>query len=592
MDDTTLRTAAAVAVTAIAVLGGVVILFATRNAARRQLVPALVAVLLLLDLGATSAGAVLGWEPRHVTLVGQAFFPLFALFAATFPDGRFVPRPVALIAPGLTALLVVDGALGRSLSSAPWWWIVPTASGLLLVGAQVWRYRRSATTREREQVRWILLGVLLSAAAYAVLVVVDEGVAATGPASEARADLAIVPILVGLVIGVARPRLVNVDALLHAVLIGWISVLLAVPAFWAAWWLTSAIGATALAAGWWWAAAVLIVSYPAVRLAIRAADRIVYRGRPSPDAAVALLGRRLAAEPDQVAVPRVVTAVVTESIGSSSVELRSDGEGVPIAYQGELLGVLEVEPRAGESEVTRRDRSVIDAIALHAGPALAAARSAGEVAVAHARLVLAREEERRRLRRDLHDDLSPTLSGVALGAAALSRSLALTNPAASAQARELQADIQAAVEQSRGIAYGLRPTVLDDLGLVAAIRDRTVVGDHAGLRIEVVDGGVPAELPAAVDVAALRIAQEAVANVRRHAEARSCRVELVVDGDALRLRVDDDGRGLPATVRPGMGVASIRERAAELGGSAALGRSPSGGARVEVRLPLAPAGAT
>ena len=589
MDDTVARAAAAVLVAVVAVAGAALVLSSARTAPRRALLPTVAAALLLASFAITSLGGVFGGDGRLMTLSGQAFFPLFALFAATFPDGRFVPRPVALVVLLFTTAVVADQISGQSLSSSAWWWLVPTIGCALLLAAQIWRYRRSATTRERERVRWVLLGVLLSVAAYAVLTVVDDGVAGTGPASEARATLAILPILLGLVVGIARPRLANVDALLRAVLVAWLSVLITLPVFWGAGLLTGALGVTAVAAGWWWAAAVLAVAYPAVRLALRLADLIVYRGRATPDAAVALLGRRLAAEPDAATVPGIIADVVAESTGSPRVRLRSDGDGVPISYQGEVLGVLDVAPRPGESELTRRDRATIAAVAIHAGPALAGARSAAELAQAHARLLIAREEERRRLRRDLHDDLSPTLSGLALGAAALSRTLAGSDAVASAQARELQSDIQAAVEQSRDIAHGLRPTVLDDLGLVAAIRDRTVIGDDPALRIEVVDAGVPAELPAAVDLAALRIAQEAVANVRRHARARSCRVELGVDAETLHLTVDDDGAGLPATIRPGMGVASIRERAAELGGSATFGRSPTGGARVAVRLPLVPA---
>jgi signal transduction histidine kinase len=233
-----------------------------------------------------------------------------------------------------------------------------------------------------------------------------------------------------------------------------------------------------------------------------------------------------------------------------------------------------------------RDRVALAAIARHAGPALSAARRAGELSVAHSRLVVAREEERRRLRRDLHDDLAPTLSGISLGAAALSRSLAPTDPAHADRARDLHDDVQAAVLQARQIAYGLRPAVLDDLGLVAAIRDRVLTPDGPGVVIEVVGDDLPAALPAAVDVAALRIVQEAVANVRRHASASRCRVELrVVDAD-LVVTIADDGTGMPARYRPGMGLTSIRERASELGGHARISPAPGRGTLVTVRLPI------
>ena len=204
----------------------------------------------------------------------------------------------------------------------------------------------------------------------------------------------------------------------------------------------------------------------------------------------------------------------------------------------------------------------------------------------HARLLLAREEERRRLRRDLHDDLSPTLSGLGLSAAALAKRADGVDRALAATARDLASDIQDAVEQTREIAYGLRPPILDDRGLVAAIRDRVHGAVADRLRVDVVAPEELLPLPAAVDLAALRIVQEAVANVRHHADASRCIVLIEREPGELRLRIEDDGRGIPPRVRSGIGLTSIRDRARELGGSTTIGSSPDGGASIAVRLPF------
>jgi signal transduction histidine kinase len=137
------------------------------------------------------------------------------------------------------------------------------------------------------------------------------------------------------------------------------------------------------------------------------------------------------------------------------------------------------------------------------------------------------------------------------------------------------------VHQTRDIAYELRPPVLDDHGLVAAIVDRTA-DDELNVRVTAPE---PLVLPAAVDLAALRIVTEAVANTRKHAEASSVAVDLAVRDGRLELSVSDDGRGLPADVRPGIGMHSIAERAAELGGTARYDRAASG-CRLLVTLPL------
>lgn len=215
-------------------------------------------------------------------------------------------------------------------------------------------------------------------------------------------------------------------------------------------------------------------------------------------------------------------------------------------------------------------------IASYAAPALHGARTLAELQESRARLVTTREEERRRLRRELHDSLAPALSGLSLSAAALARRTGLP------EASELHLDIQDVVRQTREIAYDLRPPVLDDHGLVAAILDRTAADD--GLQVRVT-GPEPLVLSAAVDLAALRIVTEAVANARKHAGGHQVCVEIAVRDDRLELSVADDGCGLPVDVRPGIGMHSIAERAAELGGTARYDRSAPG-CRLNVTLPL------
>ncbi len=206
-------------------------------------------------------------------------------------------------------------------------------------------------------------------------------------------------------------------------------------------------------------------------------------------------------------------------------------------------------------------------------------------------LVVAREDERRRLRRDLHDGLGPSLAAmtVKLGVARLQ---VRADPAATeALLDEITGETQAAIAEVRRLASALRPPALDEVGLVEAIRRRAdsfVVEPGltgASPRIDVVG---PAELPslsAAAEVAAYRIAVEAMTNVVRHAAAQTCRVTIGV-GETLDLEIVDDGAGLPPGWRMGIGTAAMRERAAELGGRCTIERRPGGGTRVDASLPL------
>ena len=207
-------------------------------------------------------------------------------------------------------------------------------------------------------------------------------------------------------------------------------------------------------------------------------------------------------------------------------------------------------------------------------------------------LVVAREDERRRLRRDLHDGLGPSLAAmtVKLG---IARRQVRTDPAsAEALLDQLTGETQAAIGEVRRMASELRPPALDEVGLIEAIRRRAdgFAVDRADPAvapplIEVTGPPIMPTLSAAAEVAAYRIVVEAMTNAVRHAGARHCTVTITAD-DALRLAVVDDGAGLPPGWRMGVGTASMRERAAELGGDCTIGPEATGGTRVDAYIPL------
>ena len=198
-------------------------------------------------------------------------------------------------------------------------------------------------------------------------------------------------------------------------------------------------------------------------------------------------------------------------------------------------------------------------------------------------LVTAREEERLRLRRDLHDGLGPALASVVWQADS-ARDLVYRKPSEAAQLLDSTIEqARSVLDDIRRLVYGLRPPALDELGLVGALEQAARQHQQVLVTIEAPDP-LPA-LPAAVEVAAYRIVQEALKNAVEHGQARSCHVGLALDGD-LCLAVSDDGMGLPETVEPGVGLVSMRERAEELGGTFAIHPRVASGTVVEVCLPL------
>jgi len=320
----------------------------------------------------------------------------------------------------------------------------------------------------------------------------------------------------------------------------------------------------------------------------RVVDRRLYGARHDPYGAVSEVGARLAAD-DLTGVldgTRSALRLPFAALRHDGKEVAASGTPptllhvVALEFRGRTVGELVVGVRGGERRMATADLAVLDLLATPLASALYATGLAEEVQASRERIVAAREEERRRLHRDLHDGLGPTLTGAGFKADA-AHNLVTASPE---QARELliavRADIGQAIADVRRVVYELRPPALDELGLPGALSRH-----GSGLPVQVtVAAPVPMPpLPAAVEVAAYRIATEALTNVARHSGALTAHVEVAVD-TALHLSIRDDGPN-PTAWRPGVGLTSIRDRAAELGGTCAAGPTALGGLVTAV-LPL------
>jgi signal transduction histidine kinase len=202
-------------------------------------------------------------------------------------------------------------------------------------------------------------------------------------------------------------------------------------------------------------------------------------------------------------------------------------------------------------------------------------------------LVSAREEERRRLRRDLHDGVGPQLAALMLELETAGE-LVSDNPEASALMAKLSERAREIVSDVRRSAHALRPPALDELGLVEALREGANQYGLAGLHVSVNSPEELSQLPAAVEVACYRIAQESLTNVVRHARASHCSIRIRLDEDAgaLSVEVEDDGRGIRDEDRAGVGMSSMRERTEELGGKCTVEPLAGGGTLVRAILPF------
>jgi signal transduction histidine kinase len=252
----------------------------------------------------------------------------------------------------------------------------------------------------------------------------------------------------------------------------------------------------------------------------------------------------------------------------------------PLLHQGQDVGELRVGLRSGQPALSSQETTLLRDIARQLAVAASNVVPTEELIRSRERIISAAEEERRRLRGDLHDGLGPVLTAAANKVDAAKNLLSRNPSRADELLITVRSDLTAALADLRRLVYALRPPALDELGLLGALREQL---HHAAVPVDLfLPEALPA-LPPAVEVTAYRIVAEAVTNVARHAGASQCRVSVICT-DRLLVEVCDNG---PAsqTWSPGVGLTSMRERTLALGGHWEAGPTPSGG-QVRVELPL------
>ena len=565
-----------------------------------------------------SAYPALWWSLALVTFLGN-IFPV--LFFYLFPDGRFVPRwtwvpATLLVVLGLCFHFLPDSSLSRWLASPPGL-VLSVSFVATAVFSQLYRYLRVSGPVQRQQTKWVVFGATIA-------MVVSQGVTIAFQLQDRThviltliaytvvyLSLLLIPFSIG--VAILRYNLWDIDlvinrtfvygaltasvVLLYVLVVGGLGALLQVQGS-----LIVSLVATGLAA---------VMFAPLRDRLQRGVNRLMYGDRDDPYAVLSRLGRRLESTLAQNAVLPAVAGTVKETLRLPYVAIQLRQEDgfetaaaagdpvdqpldVPLVYAGETVGRLILGPRAGDETFGPADRRLLEDLTHQIGVAAHAVRLTDEAVRLSAdlqrsreRLVTAREEERRRLRRDLHDGLGPQLAGLTMTAEA-ARDLVSTDPErAERLLNDLVERAQAAVSDVRHLVYALRPPALDALGLLGALRAHADHHNDGGLRVSVEAPDQLPPLPAAVEVAAYRIVLEAITNAERHSAARACIVRVALDEAtaALHVEVADDGRGIGENRGTGVGLSSMRERAAELGGWCTVEAPASGGTLVRAYLP-------
>jgi signal transduction histidine kinase len=479
-----------------------------------------------------------------------------------------------------------------------------TLTLLSLPVAVVVLFLRQRNTRgvERDQFRWLAWAAVMCVIFTALAFVIPQGLAST-----TALVLCLAVTGVSIAIGILRPDLTDVNALMGGTLV------------------YAAVGASVVALDLALVAGlnevigsqlderqvtllvllVAVAAYGPVRAWLGAAIRRMLVGRRGDRYdVVAGLAERLEQSGDvQTQLPALATAVATtfklgyvrvevfghggDTLSATYGELPPATREIPIRYGTDVVGRLVLTEHGLRSMLSRRDQELLFDVVRQAAMAVRSARLAEDLQASRERLVLAREDDRRRIRRDLHDGLGPALGGVAMRIEAAGNALESDPTRARALLQQSRDDIADALADVRRLVHGLRPPALDDLGLLDALGQLVERARLTGVTVDLDAEELPA-LPAAVEVATYRIVSEALTNCLRHAEADACRIVLAPDSAGITITVSDDGAGIADDVVAGVGLSSMRERAEELGGRTDVTCPPDGGTVVRAWIPFSP----
>jgi two-component system NarL family sensor kinase len=550
----------------------------------------------LLMLAAVVGGG--GWltAPLAERLGLVGVLCVLPLAVVAFPG----PMPPAVRVVVVPVLLAAGAVVAMEGNASLYLGVVQLVVCVAVLGAVWWRFERGLVERrpgpERDALRWLALGL-----ATTVLVAIPVAFTRYVPAVVVGASLSVLVTPAAVILGARPPGTVDVrvvaartGGLLLTLLVGFALFAGVVSGF-------GSVGVELTSPGSLGLVAIVVAAVfePIRRVVDRAAERLLFGDRLDPVGAASRFAAELSAADDPDAALRQLRAVLNlpyaavidvngQSLAASG-RPSADGEfSLPLTAGGDQFGELRLGLRPGETGPSGRDRPVLRIVAPALAQALRARSLTADVAASRERVVTAVEEDRRRLRRDLHDGLGPTLTGVAYATDA-ARNLLRSDPGV---AEELltgaRADTGTAIAEVRRLVDGLRPAVLDQLGLVPALQQQAAqLRGRDGHRILVVlDLAVDLpELNAATEVAVFRIVTEALTNVARHAASPTARVRLTLTGDdVLLVEVGDAGSSAAPWV-PGVGLQSMRERVEQLGGALTL-RADGTGGLVRATLPL------
>ena len=568
----------------------------------------------------------------HMTYVASVIG--IVMFFFLFPNGKFVPKWSGWIVAFLVISRCIEfiiPSLGWSLNDNIWtvglWLVVWLTTQLI---SQIYRFRKISSWVERQQTKWVVYGFGVAAIGFlsigVIPILIDERyITEGGPIKFALMNLGIHAVFMLLpmtiTMAILRNRLWDIDLILKRTFIyGALSLFIVVLYILVVWYLGLFFRQQGSLFFSLLATAIVAVSFGPIKEKLqKAANRYLFGEIENPYKALEQLVKHYEQTMEANEALKMVAQTIKDSMKLPFVSItvhHQNGEcftietGVekgekltyPVIHKDEELALLVISPRYPQETFSQADQNLLQLLIRQAGVIIKSLKHDLEIRMlneslqeSRERLVIAREEERRRLRRNLHDDLAPRLAALALNAGTAEDMVKENPDKAVAMLSDVRKVIRTSVSDIRRLVHDLRPPALDELGIVGAIKERINdmnpknIANKQRIEIEFLPAELPV-LPAAVEVAAFRIVTEALVNVVKHSQGTKCQIILYVNEqqETLELEIIDNGIGIPVssvTLANGIGLHSMKERAYELGGEWKMERLEKG-TRICASLPL------
>jgi signal transduction histidine kinase len=565
--------------------------------------------------GPELTSSALQWMETATFYIGWILLmPFFYLY----PSGRFIPKWTIVLTP--IWIIISTGMIlfpGGFLDPLTWpVWLDKPAILIFHASAiysQIYRYKNTSDTVERLQTKWFVYGVVITLIMIplaGLIEYISDGQFAVVLVGTIIRSICPLLIPVSIVIAILKYNLWNIHVIINRSIVYGLLTTIVVTTY-----VLGVYGSSLLikvdnsiVLSLIMTGVIAVVFQPLRENLQRRVNRFMYGEVESPYEVISKLGQRLEGSFKEDDALQTIAQTMKEALklpyvaisllqGKQQVAVFSEGDpvkdvwNIPLVYQGEELGILHIAPRYPGESFSRKDEQLIKNLARHAGITAYNVRLLIDLQRSRTALVTAREEERKRLSRDLHDGLGPTLAALNLQTMLLKKIIKKDGESAINFTNEIQTEIQKTIEDVRRIVYDLRPPVLEELGFIGSIRayseQISYFSEGTSLQINVHTSEEYPNLPAAIEIALYRITKEALTNVIHHSRANVCNVTFQFSHE-VTLEVLDNGIGLSLENKKGEGLVSMVERAKELGGTCTITSNPieKQGTCVHVRIPL------